>query len=120
MDLNTSVHKQFISSFLHDCHAPLKNEEKHECLERMYRVQVAWDEKMGKESAILAKTVIKEKKDKLIVFVGAMHLEFGLGVNMRFSRNSTLPHVSILPKSKKNIEIGSADFIYYIDDASSL
>ena len=119
MDLNTSVHKQFISSFLHDCHAPLKNEEKQECLERMYRVQVAWDEKMGKESAILAQKVIQGKKDKLIVFVGAMHLEFGLGVNMRFSRNSTLPHVTVLPRFEKNIQIGLADFIYYIEDTSS-
>jgi len=120
LDLNTSVHKQFISSFLHDCHAPLKNEDKQECLERMYRVQVAWDEKMGKESARLAKKIIKGRKDKLIVFVGAMHLEFGLGVNMRFSRNSTLPHVTVLPKSKKDIQIGVADFIYYIEDSSSL
>lgn len=120
IDLNTSIHKQFISSFLSDCHAPLKNEEKQECLERMYRVQVAWDEKMGKESAILAKKVIQGKKDKLIVFVGAMHLEFGLGVNMRFARNSTLPYVTVLPGFEKNIELGKADFIYYIKDAPSL
>lgn len=112
LDLNVTVHKQMLLPFLSYCHAPLKDESEAHCLERMYRVQVAWDEKMGQESALLARSLLKSPKDKLLVFVGALHLESGLGVNMRFARHSTKPFVTILPRTDSTVNLGAADFIY--------
>jgi len=114
LDLNVTVHQQILSPFLSHCHAALKGESDEECMERMYRVQVAWDEKMGQESALLANNILQSPKDKLIVFVGAMHLHSGVGVNMRFARYSDKPFVTVLPCFKREIEHGMADYIYYI------
>ncbi len=114
LDLNVSVHQQMLAPFLSHCHALLEGESEAQCLKRMYRVQVAWDKKMGMESAHLARTILKSDKDKLIVFVGALHLESGLGANMRFARLSTKPFVTILPQNNPNIRVGSADFAYFI------
>ena len=67
---------------------PTKRDEL--CKERMYRVQVAWDTYMATQSAQIAKRYLKTKKDKLIVFAGAMHMEHGLGIPLRFARLSNL------------------------------
>lgn len=116
LDLNVSVHQQLLTPFLSHCHALLEGESEAHCLKRMYRVQVAWDKKMGMQSAHLARTILKSDKDKLIVFIGAIHLESGLGANMRFARLSTKPFVTILPRSSSSIPLGSADFVYYVSD----
>ncbi len=112
LDLNVSIHQQMISPFLRHCHAPLKGESEPECLKRMYRVQVAWDEKMGQESARLANNLLQSPQDKLIVFIGAMHLRSSLGVNMRFARYSNKPFVTLLPHFEEKVDIGLADFVY--------
>lgn len=119
MDLNVTTHHQMLSPFLNHCHAALEGESEEACLQRMYRVQVAWDEKMGQESARLAQKVLQNPKDKLIVFIGAMHLESGLGVNMRFARYANKPFVTLLPCFKTKVEPGYADFIYYIEPTMS-
>lgn len=116
LDLNVSAHQQLLAPFLSHCHALLEGESEAQCLKRMYRVQVAWDMKMGMQSAHLARTVLKSSKDKLIVFIGAFHLESGLGANMRFARLSTKPFVTILPQESQTIRIGSADYVYFISD----
>jgi uncharacterized iron-regulated protein len=116
LDLNVSVHQQLLAPFLSHCHALLEGESEAQCLKRMYRVQVAWDKKMGMQSAHLAKTMLKSDKDKLVVFIGALHLESGLGANMRFARLSTKPFVTILPQNSPSIRLGSADFVYFVSD----
>ena len=70
---------------------------------------------MGEESAKLAGSL--HKNEKLIVFVGAMHLEGKLGVNLRFARKSNIPAITVIPYPKGNkkiieIEHGSSDLIY--------
>ena len=114
LDTNISAHRQMLSPFFSHCHAPKKGESDAECIERMYRVQVAWDSAMGENSAALAQEVLKGKKDKLIVFIGAYHLAYGLGANLRFARHSTLPFVTLLPvmKSVPSVEVGEADYLF--------
>ncbi len=114
LDTNISAHKQMLSPYFSHCHALKQGESNAECIERMYRVQVAWDSAMGENSAVLANKILKNKKDKLIVFVGAYHLAYGLGANLRFARHSTLPYVTLLPlmKSVKNVEVGEADYLF--------
>ena len=120
LDLNVTVHKEMLSSFFSHCHSLKKGESQQQCSERMYRVQVAWDSMMGEESAKLSKTL--KANEKLIVFIGAMHLESGIGANMRFARKTDIPSITILPwpkstKEKNTIDVGlgSSDMIYLYD-----
>ncbi len=114
LDTNISAHKQMLSPFFSHCHAPKHGESDLQCIERMYRVQVAWDTVMGENSAALAKNVLKSRKDKLIVFVGAFHLAYDLGANLRFARHSTLPYITLLPllNSEDKIEVGESDYLF--------
>jgi len=116
LDLNNSAHKAMLSPFFSHCHHLKSGESQLQCQERMYRVQVAWDTMMGMESAKLAETL--DADTKLIVFVGAMHLENGLGVNMRFARVSNVPSITLLPRPKTSKEtmadvgLGCCDLVY--------
>lgn len=114
LDLDVYAHRTILAPFFGYCHKPKAGESNMECIKRMYRVQVAWDTKMGQESAILAKSVLKTDKDKLIVFIGTMHLSHNLGINLRFARESTIPFVTILPQRWNHhiAKHGEADFIY--------
>ena len=121
LDLNVSAHQQLLAPYFEHCHHLKKGETAQMCSERMYRVQVAWDSMMGRQSALLAQKL--RGNEKLLVFVGAMHLEGKLGANMRFSRESHLPFVTILPYPKETestqfieIENGSSDFIYLYNE----
>lgn len=121
LDLNVSVHQQLLSPFFSHCHHLKKGETQEECTARMYRVQVAWDSMMGEESAKLAQNL--KANEKLIVFVGAMHLESGLGVNLRFSRMTNIPFVTVLPMPRSeeaqqalSVDLGSSDLIYLYND----
>ncbi len=111
LDLNISAHRQFIMPFFSHCHAPRPNESLQECRERMYRVQVAWDSKMAMESHKLAQRL--QDNEKLIVFAGALHIENGLGIPMRFSRLNTVPTISIIPVDSQTKEAanGSGDYL---------
>jgi len=122
LDLNVSPHKQLLEPFFGHCHRARKGETPQQCSERMYRVQVAWDSMMGQESAKLAEKL--KENEKLIVFIGAMHLESGLGANLRFARESNKPFITILPvpkdvKLEKEIEadVGSSELIYLYEEA---
>jgi len=122
LDLNVSAHKEMLAPFFGHCHMKRDGEDALQCTERMYRVQVAWDTMMGEESAKLA--ALMQEKEKLIVFVGAMHLEGKLGVNLRFARKSNIPSITLLPYPKDEekiieIEHGSSDLIYLYDSSSS-
>jgi len=118
LDLNVSSHRQFLAPFFEYCHRMKKGEDALTCKERMYRVQVAWDSKMARESLLLAKSVLKTPKDKLIVFAGAFHLSSHLGVDMRFSRESNLLHVTLLPslRPQEPIDLGYSDFVLFYDN----
>ena len=116
LDLNVTAHQQLLRPYFEHCHSHRKDENAKMCSERMYRVQVAWDSMMGEESAKLAKKLGKD--EKLIVFIGAMHLEGKLGANLRFTRESNIPSITILPYQKDSatvvdIENGSSDLIYF-------
>lgn len=116
LDLNVSAHQQLMRPFMDHCsHA--KNGQT--CAERMYRVQVAWDTKMGEESAKLAKEVLAVPQEKLVVFIGAMHLSSRLGVNMRFARRCYLPQVTILPAAQNSggYPHAAAEFLYLLNPA---
>lgn len=114
LDLDVSAHKTLLSPFFSHCHKAKNGETNAECITRMYRVQVAWDTKMAIESAKLSNSVLNSDKDKLIVFVGAFHLEYGLGVNLRFARESNIPFITMLPQRSNHTEVmhGEADLIY--------
>jgi len=116
LDLNVTAHQQLLKPYFEHCHSHRKDENAEMCSERMYRVQVAWDSKMGEESAKLVEKLGKD--EKLIVFIGAMHLESKLGANLRFTRESHVPSITILPYQKDEtisieIEHGSSDLIYF-------
>ncbi len=121
LDLNVTAHQQLLAPFFNHCHKIKNGESVQECSERMYRVQVAWDSMMGRESAKLAEKL--KENEKLIVFVGAMHLESALGANLRFSRFSNEPFVTIQPVNKDvklqkelTVDVGSSDLIYLYSD----
>ena len=118
LDTNITAHKTLYAPFFSDCHKPKKNESNKECIERMYRVQIAWDTKMAKESLLLVKNILKSPKDKLIVFAGASHVAYGLGINLHFARESNIPFVTIVPQSKtqKSVQHVEADFIYMYEE----
>jgi len=113
LDLNVLPHRELILPFLSHCHAPKKGEDLQECTERMYRVQVAWDSKMALETYTLSKEL--KDNEKLLVFAGAMHVETGLGIPLRFARLSNLPTVSIIPANRKTIRVNNdtGDFILF-------
>ena len=114
LDLNISAHKTLHAPFFSHCHQKKKDESDKECRQRMYRVQVAWDSKMAKETLLLAKDILKTPKDKLLVFAGASHVAYGLGINLHFARESNIPFVTIVPQSDNHnlIEHSKADFVY--------
>lgn len=121
LDLNVSAHQQLLAPFFNHCHNIKSGESVQACSERMYRVQVAWDSMMGRESAKLAEKL--EENEKLIVFVGAMHLESALGANLRFARLSTKPFVTVQPVRKDMklhkalpVDVGSSDLVYLYSD----
>ena len=94
LDLTVSAHQSLVSPFLKHCHKmPQKSSEP--CEQRMYRVQVAWDTYMAQNIHSIANKVIKTPKDKLLVFVGAMHVEQNLGIPLRFARLNNLPFMTI-------------------------
>lgn len=116
LDLNVSAHHQFVIPFLEHCNKiPQKTPEP--CEERMYRVQVAWDTYMAQNVAKIAKELIKLPKDKLLVFVGAMHVEQNVGIPLRFARLSNLPFITITnEKIEKDEDIkintNESDIVY--------
>ncbi len=116
LDLNVSAHQKLVMPYLNHC-KKMPNKTDEPCEERMYRVQVAWDSYMAKNVAELAKKVLKTKKDKLLVFVGSMHVEYDLGIPLRFARLSNIPFLTIsnekIPeKEDLKIEINKSDFVY--------
>ena len=121
LDLNVSAHKQLVMPYLKHCKKmPQKSDEA--CEDRMYRVQVSWDTYMANSVNRLANKVIKTKKDKLLVFVGAMHIEKRVGVPLRFARQNNLPYVIISNEkindkdNKIKIDNDKADFVFIYKD----
>ena len=104
-----------LAPFFSHCHSLRKGEDAASCSERMYRVQVAWDSYMAKESANLVNRVQHRRSDLLMVFAGAMHFSYGLGINTRFARLSREPFVTIKPVSAGTdiADVGEADFLLF-------
>ena len=92
LDLNVNAHQKLVSPYLKHCE---KAPNSKACEERMYRVQVAWDSYMARETYKLSKEVLKTSKDKLIVFAGAFHIDYDLGIPLRFARLSNIPYTTI-------------------------
>ncbi len=115
LDLNVSAHRQMLAPFFAHCHALRKGENVTTCKERMYRVQVAWDSYMAKETAILANRLLHHHSDLLMVFAGSMHLSHGLGINVRFARLSRESFVTIepVPVGTSRADVGEADFLLF-------
>lgn len=116
LDLNVSAHNQFVMPYLKHCNK-MPSDNPEPCEQRMYRVQVAWDTFMAKNVAKIANMVIKKPKDKLLVFVGAMHVEQNLGMPLRFARLSNFPFATIsnekIEKDKDlKININKANIVY--------
>jgi len=117
LDLNVAAHRQMLASFFAHCHSPRMGEDATSCSERMYRVQVAWDSYMAKESAALANRVQHRRSDLLMVFAGSMHFSYGLGINARFARLSREPFVTIkpIPIGTDTADVGEADFLLFYE-----
>ena len=115
LDLNVTAHRQMLSPFFAHCHSLRKGEDAASCSERMYRVQVAWDSYMAKESAALVNKIQHRRGDLLMVFAGSMHFSHGLGINARFARLSREPFVTIkpVPKGTDTVDVGEADFLLF-------
>ena len=120
LDLEVNPHKELVMPYLNHCHAPKKDESLKECIQRMYRVQVAWDTKMALESYRLAQGL--KQDEKLLVFAGSMHIQDHLGIPLRFARLSNLPTLSIVPVDHRTDEAdnGFGDYLlFYQEKASS-
>jgi len=120
LDLSVTAHQQLVYPYLEHC-KNMKQISIEPCLNRMYRVQVAWDTYMAQNVAKLSKELIKSKNDKLLVFVGALHIEQNVGIPLRFARLSNLPFICISnEKISKNEELkinnNKADIVYIYDD----
>ena len=115
LDLNLTAHRSLLSPFFSHCHAKHEGESEEACSQRMYRVQVAWDTYMAQQSADLAKTALNSGHDLLVVFAGAMHLAYGVGINARFARLSREPFVTILPVAEgtASADVGEADYLLF-------
>jgi len=115
LDLNVTAHRQMLAPFFAHCHSLRKGEDTASCSERMYRVQVAWDSYMAKESAALVNKIQHRSSDLLMVFAGSMHFSYGLGINARFARLSREPFVTIkpLPIGTDTADVGEADFLLF-------
>jgi uncharacterized iron-regulated protein len=115
LDLNVTAHRQMLAPFFTHCHSLRKDEDATSCSERMYRVQVAWDSYMAKESVALVNRVQHHRSDMLMVFAGAMHFSYGLGINARFARLSREPFVTIkpVPTGTDTADVGEADFLLF-------
>ena len=115
LDLNVTAHRQMLSPFFAHCHSLRKGEDAASCSERMYRVQVAWDSYMAKESAALLNRAHHRRSDLLMVFAGSMHFSHGLGINARFARLSREPFVTIkpVPTGTDSADVGEADFLLF-------
>lgn len=114
LDLNVFAHKTMVKPFFNHC---LSKNQTETCEERMYRVQVAWDTYMAIQSDILARKVLKSKKDKLFIFAGSIHIEQDLGIPLRFARlnNTTFTSISNYKISKEEeilIPINKTDILY--------
>lgn len=92
LDLNVNAHKKLVEPYLNHCE---KMPNSKACMQRMYRVQVAWDSYMANETYKLSKSVLKTKSDKLIVFAGAFHINYDLGIPLRFARLSNIPFTTV-------------------------
>lgn len=87
LDLNNTMHKYRVMPMFRHCkYMPQVGSEP--CEERMYRVQVAWDTYMAKQSAKLTLDVLKTEKDKLIIFAGSFHVDREIGIPLRFEKLS--------------------------------
>jgi len=115
LDLNLAAHRDMLAPFFSHCHSLRKGEDTTVCKERMYRVQVAWDSYMAKETAALSKRVLHSPSDLLMVFAGSMHFSYGLGINARFARLSREPFVTIepVPIGTDKADVGEADFLLF-------
>lgn len=112
LDLDVYIHQDMLKPFFQQCHA-YSQDAKEDCSQRMYRVQVAWDSKMAQS---VYNNVKKLQKDELlIVLSGAMHLENGLGINLRFSRLSHHPFLTLIPRPSKTkkLPLGVADSVVF-------
>ncbi len=113
LDTHVSAHKNLIMPYFNHCNK-MPNKSHEPCKERMYRVQVSWDTFMAKQSLKIAKNEMKTNKDKLIVFAGALHMEYGLGIPLRFSRENNLPSyiISNHKRSSDAIDVQKADAVF--------
>ena len=108
LDLNVTIHKNMLAPFFDACHA-YKSKNNEDCSKRMYRVQVAWDSKMALEVDKLSSKL--KRDDMLIVLAGSMHLENGIGINLRFARLNNRSFFTVIPLSNKELKLpnGLAD-----------
>lgn len=115
LDMNLTAHRALLTPFFSHCHAKREGEDDRACFQRMYRVQVAWDTYMAQQSADLASKVLTDGRDLLVVFAGALHLAYGVGINARFARVSREPFVTILPVTDgtEHADVGEADYLLF-------
>ena len=92
LDLDVKAHQKLVSPYLAHCE---KAPNSKACIQRMYRVQVSWDSYMAEQTYKLLKEVLKTPKDKLIVFAGAFHIDYDLGIPLRFARLSNIPYATV-------------------------
>lgn len=119
LDTKLEIHKNYLKPYLDHCYSYDKGKE--DCLQRMYRVQVAWDSKMADEVLHLEENL--QDNEILLVLVGSMHLSKNLGLNLRFSRISNRPFFNLLPikNTESVLDLGEADaMIFYSDKNKSV
>jgi len=118
LDLNIYAHQSLLSPFFSSCHTNNFSISEKECIQRMYRVQVAWDTYMAQNSYAIATQHLNSKKDLLIIFAGSMHMLYGLGINTRFARLTNEPFVTVIPVHQNitQAEVGAADFLIFYDN----
>jgi len=121
LDMNLTAHRSMLAPFFAHCHARRGDESDRSCTERMYRVQVGWDTYMAEQSARLAQERLRSPADLLVVFAGATHLAYGVGINARFARRTAEPFVTLLPVPEGTAEadVGEADYLLFYPEAEA-
>lgn len=118
LDLNNIIHKYHVMPMFEHC-KDISHVGNEPCDKRMYRVQVAWDTYMARESSKLTLKVLKTREDKLIVFAGNFHVDKNLGIPLRFMQFSEVAFFTILNKAvydindNTNIEDINADAVFF-------
>ena len=110
LDLQDEAHRALVMDAL-GAHMESKNAAR---LERLYTVQVIWDETMAQR--VWWSLQQQRSPSRIVVFAGRMHVAQGLGIPKRAGRRGATPYTVVMPVGKEELATelkkGSADYFW--------